>query len=138
MFTFSLSKAAGLWKDSFTGIRRLGSNGGNGQFSLVLIADDSVTNAETAIKVFNPERRTPRDAYRWESFEREARILQRLQGQRDIIQLVSGQAEFVESIPTHIPGLALDIHFSYFVMEKAEDDMATAILDPGWNALRFS
>lgn len=127
-----LVEGHGILEGRFSGIRRLGSNGGNGHFSLVFIADDNVSNAEAAIKVFNPERRTPQDAYRWESFEREARILQRLRGQRDIIQLVSGQAEFIESIPTGIPGLPYDIPFAYFVVEKADEDMTSAILDPSW------
>jgi serine/threonine protein kinase len=119
----------------YTRIRRLGSSGGNGHFSLVFIVDDSVTHGEAVVKVFNPERRSPTEAYRWECFERESRVLQRLLGQKDIIQLVSGQSEFVESIPTHIPGLSLNIPFAYYVMEKAESDVATAILDQTWDAI---
>lgn len=119
----------------FSGIRRLGSQGGNGYFSLVFIVDDNLTKSEAVVKIFNPERRTPVEAYRWECFERESRMLQRLQGQRDIIQLVSGQAEFIESIPTHISGLNYDINFAYYVMEKAEGDVADAILNQTWNSL---
>jgi serine/threonine protein kinase len=55
-------------------------------------------------------------------------------GQRDIIQLLSGQSEFVESISTHIPGLSLNIPFAYYVMEYAESDVASAILDQAWDA----
>jgi serine/threonine protein kinase len=121
----------------FTRIRRLGNDGGNGYFSLVFVVDDKVTNREAVVKVFNPERRTPVEAYRWGCFEREPRMLQRLAGQKDIIQLVSGRAEFTESIPTHIPGLTYDIPFAYYVMEKAESDMASAILDPTWSSLDY-
>jgi len=125
----------GSLEGRFTGIQRLGTNGGDGHFSLVFIAHDNLTNEEAVIKVFNPERRTPGDAYRWECFERESAILDRLRGQRDIIQLLSGQAEFIESIPTHIAGLSYDITFAYYVMEKAEGDMASAILDRTWTSL---
>jgi serine/threonine protein kinase len=97
----------------------------------VFLVEDSVTGSEVVLKVYNPARRmlnTPSEIYRWESFERESRILQRLVGQRDIIQLVSGQSEFIESIPTHIPGLSYDIPFAYYVLEKADGgDMLAAI-----------
>jgi serine/threonine protein kinase len=119
----------------FTAIRRVDANGGNGYFSLVFIADDTVTGNEVVVKVFNPERRTSAEAYRWESFERESRVLQRLNGQRDIIQLLAGQAEFVESIPTHIAGLSFDIPFAYYVMERAQADASAAILNQAWDAV---
>ena len=70
----------------FSKIRRLGAQGGIGHFSLMFVVDDSVTNREAIVKVFNPERRTPVEAYRWECFERESRVLQRLQGQKDNVQ----------------------------------------------------
>ena len=121
----------------FSRIRRLGIHGGNGHFSLMFVADDSVTNREAVVKVFNPERRTPVEAYRWGCFERESRVLQRLQGQKDIVQLISGQDQFIESIPTHIPGLTYDIEFAYYVMEKADSDMADAIQNPTWSPLDY-
>ena len=118
----------------FTSIRRLDANGGGGYFSLVFLADDTVTDGKAVIKVFNPERRSPNEAYRWECFERESRVLNRLAGQKDIVQLISGQAEFIESIPTNIPGLSYDIRYAYYAMERADSDVATAILDQTWDA----
>jgi serine/threonine protein kinase len=130
-----LVEARGTLEDRFSRITRVDHNGGGGHFSLVFIVEDSVLGVEVVLKVFNPARRT--DAYRWESFERESRILQRLIGQKDIIQLVSGQSEFVESIPTHIVGLSLNIPFAYYVMEKAEGDMLAAISDLMWSPLDY-
>lgn len=132
-----LVESRGNLEGRFTRIRRLGTDGGKGYFSLVFIVDDIQTNGEAVVKVFNPERRTPQEAYRWECFERESRVLHRLQGQKDIVQLVSGQAEFIESIPTHIPGLTYDIAFSYYVMERAESDIAAAILDQTWSPINY-
>ena len=132
-----LVEGRGNLEGRFTRIRRLNARGGSGYFSLVFIVDDNVTQSEAVLKVFNPERRSPVEAYRWECFEREARVLERLLGQKDIIQLVSGRAEFVESIPTHLPGLSYDIQFAYYVMEKAESDMATAILRQTWSPLEY-
>jgi serine/threonine protein kinase len=127
-----LVEGRGNLEGRFTAIRRLGLNGGNGHFSLVFIADDNVTQQEAVLKVFNPERRTPTEAYRWGCFERESRVLARLVGEKDIVQLISGQAEFVESVSTSIPGLSYDIRFTYYAMEKADSDVAAAILDQIW------
>lgn len=124
----------GHLQDRFKRIRRLGSNGGNGHFSLVFLVDDDQTQGEAVVKVFNPERRSLTDAYRWECFERESRVLQRLVGHKDIIQLISGQAEFVESVSTAIPGLSFDIQFAYYVMEKADGDASSAILNQTWDS----
>jgi serine/threonine protein kinase len=132
-----LVEARGTLEGRFSRIRRVDPNGGNGHFSLVFLVDDDSTGTEAVLKVFNPLRRTSHEAYRWESFERESRILQRLIGQRDIIQLVSGQAEFIESIPTHIPGLSLDIPFAYYVMERADSDMFAVISKSSWNSLQL-
>jgi serine/threonine protein kinase len=124
----------GQLQTRFTKVRRLGSNGGNGHFSLVFLADDSHTQGEAVIKVFNPERRSPTEAYRWECFERESRVLQRLVGQKDIVQLISGPDEFIEPVSTSIPGLSYNIQFAYYVMEKADGDAASAILNQVWDA----
>jgi len=132
-----LVEARGTLEGRFSRIRRVDPNGGGGYFSLVFIVEDSVTGIEAVLKVFNPARRTPQEAYRWESFERESRILQRLVGQKDIIQLVSGQSEFVEMVTTSIPGLSIPIQFAYYVMEKAEGDMLAAISDPAWTPLDY-
>lgn len=132
-----LVEARGTLEGRFSRIRRVDPKGGGGYFSLVFIVEDSITGVEVVLKVFNPERLTPSEAYRWESFERESRILQRLVGQKDIIQLVSGQSEFVEMVNTSIPGLSIPIKFAYYVMEKAEGDMLAAISDPTWKPLDY-
>ena len=132
-----LVEARGTLEGRFSRIRRIDPNGGGGNFSLVFFVEDNATGAEVVLKVFNPARRTPQEAYRWESFERESRILQRLVGQKDIIQLVSGQSEFVEMVTTSVPGLSIPIQFAYYVMDRADGDMLAAISDPAWSSLDY-
>lgn len=82
----------------FTDIRRIGSNGGGGFFSILLAATDNTTGSRVALKFFNPLKRFAPDAgYRFDSFSREERILQHLTGERDIIGWVSPVREFVET-----------------------------------------
>jgi serine/threonine protein kinase len=96
-------------------------------------AHDSVTGNEVVLKFYNPDRRSATDAYRWECFEREARILARLNAQPGIIQLISGHDEFIESIPTSV-GLSLEIPFAYYGLEKAQNDVASQIANHTWSA----
>ena len=74
---------------------RLGASGGNGNFSLLFTADDRNTKSEIVLKFFHPDER--HDAYRWGCFDREARILQKLSGQKGIIELIAPRGEFIET-----------------------------------------
>ena len=120
----------------FNNIRRLPPDGGTGYFSLIFTADDSVTGREVILKFYNPDRRSATDAYRWECFERESRILRKLIGQEGVLQLLAEKAEFVESIPTSV-GLTLDIPFAYYAVEKARVDLSGIIATRSWDATRI-
>jgi len=113
----------------FVNVRRLGPVGGTGTFSLVFLADDTVTGKEIILKFFNPDKRS--EAYRWECFEREARVLESLGGQKDIIGFVAARAEFTEQFP--VPGgLTFNIPFAYYALEKAQTDVADKIANKTW------
>jgi serine/threonine protein kinase len=102
----------------------------------MFLADDSVTGRTVALKFYNPDRRNPTDAYRWECFEREARILARLKGQQDIIQIIADRSQFTESIPTSV-GIPLDITFAYYALEKAETDVSAKIAKGEWTLVEI-
>jgi hypothetical protein len=70
----------------FTNMRRVGDSGGDGQFSLLVGADDSVCGERVALKFYHPLKRLDRDTgYRFDCFTREAEILEHLSGEKDII-----------------------------------------------------
>src|ERR1700690_738151 len=57
----------------FTNLQRIGSAGGDGHFSLIVTADDSVSGKRVALKFYNPFKRLDPDAsYRFGCFSREA------------------------------------------------------------------
>ena len=107
--------------DRFAKIRRLGKNGGGGSFSLLFEAEDEqCKNALIALKFLHP---FERNAYRRQCFERESVVLQRLTGQRDIIQLVTPRAEFTYTLQPH----GFEIPFSYYAIELAKTDLGALI-----------
>ena len=116
----------------FSAIRRLGADGGSGNFSLIFEAEDEHKgNCKVALKFLYPFQR---DAYRIECFEREATVLEQLAGQKDVIQLVAPRSEFVYS-------MGFDIPFSYYAVELANTDLGTLIeagaLDPRMSLIHF-
>ena len=113
----------------FTGIRRVGPAGGNGVFSLVFRATDQVKGQDVAIKVFRPD---CNNAYRIACFQREARILEALQGQPDIIGWVAPRSSFVE-LTTTGAGIQWPITFEYYALELADSDIGSIIENGGWN-----
>lgn len=114
----------------FIDLRRVGTAGGDGNFSLVFIAMDTTSNREVAVKVFRPDRLV--DPYRFQCFCREASLHERLNGVRDVLGWVAGRAEFTEQIQSAggIP-LAL-LNFPYFVLELAATDVGTVIRNDLW------
>jgi serine/threonine protein kinase len=107
----------------FSNPRRIDPRGGAGNFSLVFIAQDNQTNRNVVLKFFHPG--MLQDSYRWQSFQREAELLAKLAGQRDIIQLVASRSQFVEVLSAN--GLSLPIQFSYYAVEQAFCDVETAL-----------
>ena len=116
----------------FTNIRRIDPTGGGGNFSLLFVAQDNTTGSEVALKFFRPDRYTPTDFYRWESFRRESVLLERLRGCKDVVALVCPQSEFTEY---PIPSMPFyEIKFAYYALELAhgnlQDEIAKGTLSP--------
>jgi serine/threonine protein kinase len=113
----------------FIGARRVGQAGGNGVFSLVFRARDQGTGRDVAIKVFNPDCKEP---YRIACFRREAKILEELRDQPDIIGWVAPRSTFTE-LTTTTAGIAWPITFEYYALELAHSDVGSVIENGGWN-----
>jgi serine/threonine protein kinase len=111
----------------FENVIRVGQRGGNGCFSLLFRARDSASNSDVALKVFHPEKRD--NTYRLNCFRREAEILQRLSGQRDIIGWVAPISEFTHTFEAR--GIAYPIPFTYYALELADSDLGQTIADGG-------
>lgn len=106
----------------FTDIRRMSPDGGEGNFSFLFDAHDSITNERVALKFFRPDKRN--DAYRWQSFQREAEILGSLPKCRDFISRITPIEEF-EELATTSGGFQFPIPFAFYGLERAERDVAT-------------
>ena len=110
----------------FTNIRRIGASGGYGHFSLLFSAYDKALGRAVALKFYDPIRRFDIDAtYRFGCFEREAKILEALSGERDVIGWVSPIRQFTEKFDAG--GISLNVPFAYFGLELAQTDLATVI-----------
>lgn len=109
----------------FTKLQRVGSGGGT--FSALVSADDAHSGRRVAVKVCLPNLPT----YRVECFDREAQILGLLQGEPDIVQLVSGKSQFIETVSTQ-GGMKLSWPFDYYSLELAKTDFESVIADGGW------
>jgi serine/threonine protein kinase len=92
----------------FSKLKRVNAIGG-GCFSLVFESVDQVSNRKVAIKFYNPHHQG--NAYRFESFKREAKLLEEVTGSRDIIDLVAPLSEFVHRHELE-GGIPFEIHFS--------------------------
>jgi serine/threonine protein kinase len=114
----------------FRDVRRLGSSGGGGNFSLIATADDLLTGTRVVLKFFNPLH--GRNQYRWDCFIREPELLQRFAGEPDILQCLAPRNEF--TIPFSHGPLTLDLPFAYYAVELAAGDVTAAILTDMWGS----
>jgi serine/threonine protein kinase len=73
-----------------------------------------------AIKIFRPDR--IRETYRYQSFCREAILLERLAGTPNVLGWVGKQDEYVESMVS-TTGIPFDLRFPYFAVELASEDV---------------
>jgi serine/threonine-protein kinase len=118
----------------FSSIRRLGTAGGDGKFSLVFTAADSGSKKVVALKVYNPERAG--ETYRVESFRREADLLGRLAGQPDIVRIVAPASQF--TVTTATPqGFAFHQQLDYYAVELADGNALTAITNASWKPVEL-
>src|SRR5262249_31677349 len=111
----------------------LGPTGGHGHFSILFRAHDKVTNKEVALKFYDPLRTFAADAsYRIGSFQREAKILEELSGESNIIGWISPINQFTEKFDAG--GISFDLPFTYFALELAETDLGSVINAQALNA----
>lgn len=104
----------------FVNLRRLGSDGGRGAFSLTFEAEDANEKKKVELKFLHP---FEREEYRRQCFKREPEMLAKAVGQKDIIQLISPRGEFSCILQPH----GFEIPFEYYVLELATSDLGTAI-----------
>jgi serine/threonine protein kinase len=110
----------------FSNIRRLGPLGGHGHFSILFRAYDKISEKDVALKFYDPLRTFEPDApYRIGSFQREAKILEELSGEPNIIGWISPINQFTEKLDAG--GISLDLPFTYFALELAETDLGSVI-----------
>jgi serine/threonine protein kinase len=116
----------------FEDLRRIGTDGGSGTFSVLVSAYDRVLKVRVALKFFDPWQRNTADQYRWRAFQREAALLPRLAGERDILQSISPLSEFTESFSLN--GLEWPVAFAFYGVELASSDAGQAIATAAWSA----
>lgn len=116
----------------FRRTKRLPPNGGNGNFSLIFHAEDADTGQTAVLKFFNPDLYS--DTYRWDSFRREATLLEELRGQSDIIQQLATLGQLAIPIQT-TTGLSIDYDFHYYALELAAGDVAEVIAGQLWKPI---
>jgi hypothetical protein len=110
----------------FSNLKRIGSSGGDGHFSLLVTADDSLTGNRVALKFYDPIKRFEPDAsYRFGCFAREAEILEKLKAERDIIQWVAPISEFLQ--PFTAGTVSINFPFAFYALEEAETDVDSLI-----------
>jgi serine/threonine protein kinase len=115
----------------FTNLRRIGTTGGDGYFSLIFIAMDNSLGREVAIKVFRPDRHS--ETYRYQCFCREEKILSALVGAPNILTWIAPRSDFVVMV-TSSDGITFPVTFTYYAVELAVEDVATIIRNKTWNA----
>lgn len=121
----------------FTSIKRLGTAGGGGYFSLLFKARDREGGREVALKFLDPG---VTDPYRLESFAREVEILGLLKDEPDILKRFSGMMEIVETFQ-HALGMRLSITLKFYAAELAHSDVGTILnnfnVDPADKIIQF-
>lgn len=103
----------------YSKITRLTKNAGDGQFSLVFTASDSSTKQNVALKFFHPQYGS--NLYRFECFEREIKILEKLKGARNILEIIEGKNTL--TINANIGSLTIPFNFQYYCAELAKSDL---------------
>ena len=113
--------------DRFINIKRVDNPRGVGAFSVLVAADDIVTNKRVAVKVCLPSL----DPYRIACFDRETDLLRSLRGERDIIQMIAEKGEFTELL-TNQAGVSFPLQLKYYALELATCDVGDVIAASAW------
>lgn len=102
----------------FKNIKRLNKNGGDGVFSLIFTADDTILKRKIILKFFDPEKQLITD--RVERFKRESKLLELLYEEDYIINCVDGGIQtFTKTLFDPKTKASFPIMFQYFAMEMA-------------------
>lgn len=109
----------------YNNVRRIGHEGGDGAFSILLSADDAVTGRRIALKFFDP--RSTHDSYRMACFERESQVLKRLSGQEHILQIVDEVRVFDFTMTERDTGIEFQIPVRFIATELAESSVHDAL-----------
>src|SRR5260370_17860815 len=117
----------------YGGLKRVGTRGGEGHFSVVFSATDRQTGRTVAIKVFRPDRLI--ETYRFQCFCREAILLEQLVGNANILEWLGARDEFVERLQSNT-GIPFDLRFPHFVVELAATYAAEIIRSRPWKPER--
>ena len=113
----------------FTRIRRIDQRAGMGNFSIVFKAFDSETKQDVALKFYNPLCRG--DGYRKKCFEREANVLEKLKGQKDVLQLVQPLGYFTRPVVDVGTGITTNEDLAFIATELATSNMWHYIYSDG-------
>lgn len=116
--------------DRFYDVQRLSSTGGDGQFSLVLRAIDCSTSSPVALKFFHPNKMN--DSYRWECFQREARLLEEFQSKPDIVTLVVGISPLTITLQ-HSKSRPIPLTLYFYGTELAMASVTQYIVKGSWD-----
>lgn len=126
-FYLKLIESQNILCDRFTNIRRIDARGGEGNFSLVFLANDSSfrREKEVVLKFFNPERAN--DDYRRNCFVREADILKKINGKRNILPIVKELTSISIPVPLNRHGGNLNLKLSFYASHKAKHSLSDYI-----------
>lgn len=105
----------------YVDVQRICPRAGSGAYSLVFKAHDLMTNKPVALKFYNPLRTG--DDYRKSCFDRESRILERLRGQRDILQLLEPKSELVLQLVDNATGMKIPVTLPFLVTDLARSNV---------------
>ncbi len=104
----------------YTNLNRIGQ----GQFSFVMRADDKQSDNAVAIKFLHPN---VQEVYRRQCFEREAKILGQLDGQKNILPLVEGLSTFNMTLRDN--QISFPVSLLYFVIALAQSSLKDYIYE---------
>lgn len=114
-------------------IQRISKNAGDGCFSLVFSARDTLNKGEeVALKFYDPS--LIGDSYRLKCFHREAEILQDLRDQKNILPLVQEKTDLHLSLKTK-EGYLFPLHLIFYSSKLAKFNIADYIYNQKTNYL---
>lgn len=129
-----LIEKEGIINNRYSNVRRIDVNGGNGHFSLLFKAVDTLTGKDIALKFFDPQKIS--DSDRVKRFHREVEMLAHLSSDPYFISCVDGLCTL--EIPMIHPATGDKIPsppFMYFAMELADFNVEDLIYKRNPDAL---